>query len=302
MTQATVALETRDITQKFKDTLALDKLSMTIPSGKVVGLLGRNGAGKSTLLRIASGQLKPTGGEVSIFGQAVYDNAKALSQLCLIGDTPDFGGLARLNDLFAVCGGLFPDWDNEAAKRLATDTFDLPMKKRLKGYSRGMQTAVGLIVGLCSGAKLTIFDEPSLGLDAVMRERFYDLLIEYGASSERTFVLSTHLIDEVARVLDAAVLIDAGRLLASGAIGDMTEKTLSVSGAPDAVRELTDGLHVYKEESLAGALVRHVKLDSDERRERIASDSRVTSAPIGLQRLFVFLTEEKEAQRHAANH
>lgn len=300
MTQILSALETRGVTQRFKDTLALDGLDLTIPQGRIVGLLGRNGAGKSTLLRIASGQLKPTGGETFLFGEKVYDNAKALGQLCMIGDTPDFGGLNKPGDLFEVCARLFPDWDGKTARALAAETFDLPMNKKLKGFSRGMQTAVLLTVGLCSGAKLTVFDEPSLGLDAVMRERFYDKLGEY-RDSGRTFVLSTHLIDEVARVLDAAVLVDAGHMLASGTIAELTENTLSVSGAPQAVSELTQGLHIYKEESLAGSLIRHVKLDNLEQMDLIKADQRVTCAPIGLQRLFVFLTEEKEAQRHAAN-
>lgn len=93
--------------------------------------------------------------------------------------------------------------------------FGLPLKKPLKGYSRGMQTALLLCAGLASGAELTIFDEPSLGLDAVMRERFYDEVVAaHRREPERTFLISTHLIDEVARTLDYAVMIDGGHLLA----------------------------------------------------------------------------------------
>lgn len=289
------------ITRRFSKTTALNQLSFSIPQGQIIGLLGRNGAGKSTLLRIVSGQLRPNEGKVELFGQSVYDHASALGRLCMIGDTPDFGATKNIKELFYVCKGLFPAWNGEEALRLAK-RFELPLTKKLKGFSRGMQTALLLCVGLASGAPLTVFDEPSLGLDAVMRERFYDMLIDARRNhTGRTFVLSTHLIDEVARTLDCAVLIDAGSLLCEGTISELTELYFSVSGAPEAVRELTAHCTLLKEEELAGSLVRHIRLGSKAEGDTLAADGRVQTAPMSLQRLFVFLTEEKEAARDAAN-
>lgn len=294
-------LRTEGVSRRFRATQALRDLSLTVPTGEIVGLLGRNGAGKSTLLRIVGGMLKPNAGHVSVAGDAVYDNARALGKLCMIGDTPDFGHLGKPGDLFFVCRGLFPAWNEPYARELMA-RFELPLNRKMRTYSRGMQTALMLCVGLASGAALTVFDEPSLGLDAVMRERFYDLLVEEKRRHPgRTFLLSTHLIDEVARVLDSAVLIDTGHLLCAGAVAQLQAGYLSVSGAPDAVRELTVGLTAMKEEELAGTLVRHVLLPDPADEARIAADSRVRTAPVSLQRLFVFLTEEKEAERHAAN-
>ena len=301
LAQRTDVLRVEGVRRSFGKATALDDLSLTIPSGEIVGLLGRNGAGKSTLLRIVSGQLKPNAGEIQLDGEKVFDNARALGQLCLIGDTPDFGQLSKIKDFFWVCQGLFPGWDAEVAEKLV-DLFELPRGKRIKSFSRGMQTALMLTVGLASNAQLTVFDEPSLGLDAVMRERFYDqLVLEKQRHAQRTFVLSTHLIEEVARVLDSALLIDAGRLLRNGTIAELTEGFLSVSGDPQAVRELTDGMECLKEDDMAGTLVRHVRLNDAQDKERIEADDRVRTAPVGLQRLFVFLTEQKEAERHAAD-
>jgi len=291
------ALEVRHISRSFGKTNALNGLSTSAEGGQVVGLLGRNGAGKSTLLRVISDQLRPNEGESEIFGSHT-NSAAALGRLCLIGDSPDFGRLVNMMSLFYVCAGLFPLWDGPYALELAR-RFELPVKKRLKGFSRGMQTAVLLAVGLASGAPLTIFDEPSLGLDAVMRERFYDQLLEDKRKNpERTFILSTHLIDEVARTLDYAILIDAGTLLYEGPVSDLVSRHLSVSGPAAAVREVTQGFAVLKEEEMAGALVRHIRLNHRADAEGIRDETRVQSAPLGLQRLFVFLTEEKEAARH----
>lgn len=302
MTETTPVIRADGLTRRFGRSLALNDLSFAVSAGRVVGLLGRNGAGKSTLLRILSGQLRQTRGTAELFGEKVFDNSRALGRLCLIGDTPDFGGLRSANQLLQACAALFPRWDEGEARRLLK-RFELPERKRLKAFSRGMQTALMLLVGLASGAELTVFDEPSLGLDAVMRERFYDELLEaHARDKSRTFLLSTHLIDEVARTLDCAVLIDAGRLLCEGSIASLTECYLSVSGAPESVREVTEGCTVLKEEELAGSLVRHLRLATPEDAARIREDGRVQAAAMSLQRLFVFLTEEKEAQRDAGDH
>lgn len=290
-------LQVNSVSRFFGKTQALKSLSVSIPKGKIVGLLGRNGAGKSTLLRIVGGMLKPTSGSVRISDRKVWDNYKALGELCIIGDTPDFGKLSKPRDLFFVCGGLFPHWDNKLALALIK-RFDLPENRRIKTFSRGMQTSLMLAVGLASNAPFTIIDEPSLGLDAVMRERFYDLLLdEKRRNPGRTFLISTHLIDEVTRALDYAVMIDDGKLLCEGTVEELQSNTLSVSGDAEAVRELTAECKLLKEEELAGTLVRHVQLD-EAKKESILKDKRVRTAPIGLQRLFVFLTEEKEAERN----
>ena len=290
------AVQTQGLTRRFGRIVVLDNLSFSVSAGQVIGLLGRNGAGKSTLLRILSGQLRPSGGEVRLFGQAVSAEASVLGQMCLIADTPDFGGLRNAAEFLRVCSGLFPRWNAGEAARLA-EAFELPLDKPLKGFSRGMETALLLCAGLASGAELTVFDEPSLGLDAVMRERFYDeLMAAHKKDAGRTFLLSTHLIDEVARTLDYAVMIDMGRLLCQGTAEELTRLYLSVSGAPDEVRAETAGLEVLREEEVAGSLVRYLRLNAPQDADRIRERGRVQAAPMSLQRLFVFMTGEKEAR------
>lgn len=292
------ALEIEGVSRRFGRTVALNGLSFSVAPGQIVGLLGRNGAGKSTLLRILSGQLRPQEGRAKLFGKTVRPESD-FRELCLIGDTPDFGRLGNVRELFYVCEGLFPRWNGALAQELLS-RFDLPERKPLKGFSRGMQTALLLSAGLASGAALTVFDEPSLGLDAVMRERFYDLLWNERRreGTKRTFLLSTHLIEEVARVLDSAVMIDGGRLLCQGSVSELTEDYLSVSGRPEAVRAATEGCAVLREEEVAGSLARYLRLSAADR-ERLKADPALQTAEMSLQRVFVFLTEEKEAGGHA---
>lgn len=296
-TNAIPAIRSCGLTKRFGRAVALDGLDFSVEAGQVVGLLGRNGAGKSTLLRIISGQIRQTAGKAELFGSTI--KTAALSRLCLIGDTPDFAGLKNAAEFLAVCRGLFPSWQQEQADRLIP-LFGLSLKKALKGYSRGMQTALLLCAGLASGAELTVFDEPGLGLDAVMRERFYDAVLElHRREPERTFLISTHLIDEVARTLDYAVMIDSGRLLAQGAPEELTRLYLCVSGEASEVRAATEGLADLRDEEVAGSLVRYVRLRNPEDAERIHNCGHVQTGPVSLQRLFVFLTGEKEAERNA---
>lgn len=282
------AIEAKDLSMRFGKTQALDHFSCQIDSGHIYGLLGRNGAGKSTFLRLLTAQAFTHSGQVLVNGRRPHNSAAALGSLCFISDTPDFGGLTRVRDVLNVERRLYPNWSDAVCSKMI-DLFELDVKRKTKGLSRGMQTAVGLVCGLASQAPITIFDEPSLGLDAVSRERFYDALIDSYAENPRTLVLSTHLIDEVARVLEVAVMIDHGKLILQKDVDTLRELGIVVSGTPEAVVAATQGLRVLREEVFAGAMARSVFLEAPR-----AFPDTVKTEPIGLQRLFVLLTEEKK--------
>lgn len=302
MQQSTSMIELQALTRRYGKSAALDRLTLhQAPSG-IVGLLGRNGAGKSTLLRILTGQDRPTEGQAMVFGELPFDNAGVLPRMCLVPDRPQFGNLRTIKAVLEASAALYPNWNMEEACDLVyrfdlldpsgrKDSGDLPAAqrfrqmrdKRVKALSRGMQTSLNLIVGLASHAPLTFFDEPSLGLDAVMRERFYDILLEYRHNSQRCFVVSTHLIDEVARILDEVILIDRGRLLDQGTVSQLTENAYILTGASAAVPEGAQCLGMERIGDLVTLYCRG---------ERPASLPKgVSLAPLNLQRLFVLLTD-----------
>lgn len=291
------AIEARDLCMRFGRTQALDHFNCRMEGGHIYGLLGRNGAGKSTFLRLLTAQAFTRAGEVRVLGRR--PGMGVLGEMCFISDTPDFGGLTRVRDVLSAERRLHPNWSDAVCSRMI-ERFELDVRRKTKGLSRGMQTAVGLVCGLASQAQITIFDEPSLGLDAVSRERFYDALIDAYAENPRTIVLSTHLIDEVARVLETAVMIDHGRLILQRDVDDLRQLCVTVSGAPEAVLRATQGLRVLHEESFAGAMARSVFLDAP---QRFPEDVKVE--PVSLQRLFVLLTDvqrggEADGGGHAA--
>ena len=191
------ALELQDLTYRYGKNTALDDVNLRLPAGHIYGLLGRNGAGKTTLLNVLSATLFPQKGRALIFGHKAFEHTETLRRLCVVREKTAYPKNLRVGDALYACAGLYPNWDGEYALALL-DRFELSPKKRFRQLSRGMESSLGLVIGLASRADLTIFDEPSLGLDAVARERFYETLLHDFADHPRTLIISTHLIDEVA--------------------------------------------------------------------------------------------------------
>ena len=182
-----------------------------------------------------------------------------------------------------LASGLYPNWDTQYAERLLA-LFELDKRKKYKQLSRGMESSLGLVIGLASRAELTIFDEPSLGLDAVVRERFYDAVIDDFAEHPRTIIISTHLIDEVSRLFEDLIIIDGGRLLLQADAVELKEKAYYISGKEQAVRAAAAGTVVMSEESFGGTLILAVYAKNG-----LQQTDDVEIQQIPLQKLFVLL-------------
>ncbi len=166
----------RGVTKRYGRATALDDITFTLREHTIYGLLGRNGAGKTTLMQMLTGQNFPTSGEVTVFGSAPYENDAVLADLCFVKESQRYPDSFTAGHAVRAGALLFPRWDAEFAESLVDD-FGLPRRRRVKKLSRGMVSALGVIIGLASRSPLTFFDEPYLGLDAVARQLFYDRLL-----------------------------------------------------------------------------------------------------------------------------
>lgn len=292
---ATAAMETIRLTKTYADQQALDGVSMRLEANRIHGLLGRNGAGKTTLMSIATAQLFATSGEVRIFGQNPYENREALSCICFIKESQRYPEVFNVTDMLAVASTLYPNWNAAFADQLVEE-FRLPRRKKIKGFSRGMLSSVGIIIGLASRAELTLFDEPYLGLDAVARGLFYDRLIEDYAENPRTIVLSTHLIDEVSRLLEEIHLIDGGRLLLHEDTDSLRQRAYTVTGPAAKVNVFIAGRRSLKCETLGGS-AQAALLASSPSEQAEARAAGLDTAPLPLQQLIVNLTGQNESDR-----
>src|SRR5690606_6512448 len=169
-------------------------------------------SGKTTAMSILTAQNFPTSGSVRVFGEDPYENARVLSRVCFVRESQKYPDEANAKIALRTARMFFPNWDQDLADELV-DEFQLPMKPVIKKLSRGQLSAVGVIIGLASRAEITFFDEPYLGLDAVARQIFYDRLLADYAEHPRTIILSSHLIDEIANLIERVIVIDRGRIL-----------------------------------------------------------------------------------------
>ena len=241
----TPAISVAGLTRRYRGTLALDAVSFDIEPGSVTGLLGRNGAGKTTLLRIIAGQEFPSAGNVSVLGASPVDGDAMLHRMVFVREDqryPEYGppwGFTVQHALRAA-SWFYPDWDADLASALAAD-FGLPLNRRVMKLSRGMRSALGIVIGLAARAEVTLFDEPYAGLDPVARQLFYDRMLADYAEHPRTVLLSTHLIDEAAGLMERVLVIDHGKIVLDAAADEVRGSATSVSGPAIAVAEFTAG-------------------------------------------------------------
>ncbi|AUG30945.1 ABC transporter ATP-binding protein [Microbacterium hominis] len=291
-------VDVTDLVKRYKDTTALDRVSLALEENVIYGLLGRNGAGKTTLMSILTAQNFATSGDVRVFGESPYENARVLTRVCFVRESQRYPDDARPGHAFRMARMFFPHWNQELADDLVR-AFQLPMKTRIKKLSRGQLSAVGVIIGLASRAELTFFDEPYLGLDAVARQIFYDRLLADYVEHPRTIVLSSHLIDEVADLIERVIVIDRGRILLDEETDAVRGRAATIVGDADAVAAFTAGREVLHRESLGRVTSVTVlgALDADDRARLAASG--LEAGPVSLQQLIVRLTQH-QAENAAA--
>ena len=278
-------ISTTALGRHYGDQVALDNVSLTVDPGTVTGLLGRNGAGKTTLMRIITGQEFPTSGAVRVFGEAPAENDAVLRRMVFVREEqayPDF----RVGQAVRVASWFYPNWSEALARQLLAD-FGLPLRRRIRKLSRGMRSAVGITIGLAARAELTLFDEPYAGLDAVARQLFYDRLLADFAEHPRTVVLSTHLVDEAADMLERVVMLDRGRVVLDAPADDVRGTTVTVSGPATAVDEFVAGRVVWHRQQLGSRASVTVAGPFDLAAQAHARALNLSLEPLSLQQLLV---------------
>ncbi|MGB7449034.1 MAG: ABC transporter ATP-binding protein [Ornithinimicrobium sp.] len=238
-------LEIRSVTHRFGSTTALSEVNATVRGGTITGLVGRNGAGKTTLARLVAAWQPLQSGSIELGGHPVWENPDRTSRVCLMKDTGGFQDDQPIRRSLRVHRAARPRWDQDYAMRLL-DLFEVPTKKSPDKLSTGKRSALRAAVALASRAEVTILDEVYLGMDAVARRLFYDELMADYIAHPRTFILSSHLLDEVEDLMEEVIVLDRGRVVASGDTDGVRQQHSSGS----SLASLTD---VLVQISTAGA-------------------------------------------------
>lgn len=283
------------LSRRYRDVVALDNVTLSLEPNKIYGLLGRNGAGKTTLMSILTAQGFASAGEVRVFGEHPYENEKVLSRICFIRESQKYPDDFKPIHAFKSAALFYKNWDQDMALKLAED-FQLPLNRRIKKLSRGQLSAVGVVIGLASRAELTFFDEPYLGLDAVARQLFYDRLLADYARFPRTIVLSSHLIDEVANLLEHIIVIDRGQILVDEDAENIRGSAFNIAGTATRVEAFAMGRKELHRESIGALLSLTLEgtLSAAERRE--AHELGLELGHVSLQQFVIRKTLDAESR------
>lgn len=281
------SLKCENIKKVYGKKEVLKDVNLELESGKIYGLIGRNGVGKTTLLSILSSQNPAGSGRVTLDGEDVWENEKCIDRICFSREISQMTGFGQNNlkikDYMTAASIFYPNWNRELAKELI-EKFGLEPKKRICKLSKGMLSMVTIVIALASEAEYTFLDEPVAGLDVIARDQFYKLLLrEYGKSG-RTFVISTHIIEEAADIFEEVIMLDRGEILLKENTQELLERAYHVSGKNEDVEAATAGLTVYGKEAIGRSTGVTVLLNEG---ESLNGQYPVSVQKLTLEKLFV---------------
>ena len=220
-----------ELTRRFGATTALDSVSLSLPRGAVYGLVGANGAGKTTLIRHILGLLRAESGSVRVFGlDPVADPVAVLSRIGYLSEENDLPGWMRVDELIRYTSAFYPKWENDYAEELRR-TFALEAAAKIKDLSKGQKARAGLLIALAHRPELLVLDEPSSGLDPLVRRDILGAVIRTIADEGRTVLFSSHLLEEVEQVADHVTMISYGRIVLSAPLDAIKESHRSLNEA-----------------------------------------------------------------------
>lgn len=216
------AIEISGITKKY-DGFTLDNVSFNVLKGSIMGFIGQNGAGKSTTIRSLLGITKINSGEIRLLGlDHIKDETQIKKRIAVVFDELPFHDIFTAKDMSKIFGGIYPQW-NDAQYKKYLERFELPLRKKIGDFSKGMKMKLQIACALSHNAELIIMDEPTSGLDPVVRDEILRIFMEYLEDGERSILMSSHITSDLEKIADCVTFIDHGRILLSGYKDELLE-------------------------------------------------------------------------------
>lgn len=242
-------IKCNELTKTYGRMNAINQLSFTMEANKITGLIGRNGAGKTTLLKIAAGFLLPSSGSIKVFSENPFNNINVSANLIFIDDNMTLPAAMTLSELMEAAGRFYKHWNKELAERLFA-YFSLPRRQFHQNLSKGTKSTFNMIIGIAARCPLTIFDEPTVGMDAAVRKDFNRALLKDFMQHPRTIILSSHLLNEIEDILDDILLIKAGEKYLHMPVDDLKGYAVGLQGKEEQIVQMTAKIDVYYRKKL----------------------------------------------------
>lgn len=218
---AEAVIAVTNLSKRFGSKTALDDVSLYVPRGGVFGLVGENGAGKTTLIKHILGLLRAEAGSVKVFDcDPAIDPVHVLGRIGYLSEQPDLPGWMRVDELLRYTKAFYPKWDAAYAEKLLIQ-FGLNPSQRLNTLSKGQTAKAGLLAAQAHRPELLLLDEPSSGLDPLVRRDILEAVIRTVADEGRTVFFSSHLLEEIERVSDHIAMLHQGKLVLCGSLDEI---------------------------------------------------------------------------------
>ncbi|WP_347489809.1 ABC transporter ATP-binding protein [Desulfoscipio sp. XC116] len=287
-------VECSGLTKAFRRTTAVNNLSFTLRPNTITGLIGRNGAGKTTLLKMIAGYLLPDAGSIQVFSENPFNNIKISANMIFVDESMVLPASMNLGQILESAGRFYAQWDHKLALGLSAH-FNLHSGQRHSKLSKGMRSTFNAILGLAARCPLTIFDEPTTGMDAAVRKDFYRALLKDFMQHPRTIILSSHLLNEIKDILDDLLLIKDGEKCLHMPIDELKEYAVGLQGKEETIAKMAEKAEVFHRKKLGKdsiyLAIRNQFAEEELQKARLAG---VAVSPVGTDDLCVYLTAREK--------
>ncbi len=281
-------IELKNVTKQYGQASVLKNITLSIEEPGIYCLLGRNGAGKTTLLKSIAGYQDITDGTIQVDGRTIKVSSMETGVSYIENFAKHFNLPVR--KLLKAASEVNPNYDYGFAAEMM-ERFELDGKKKFNHLSLGMKTMVSTIICLASNKDVVLLDEPVLGFDAIMRVEFYDMLAESFQKHPRIIIVSTHIIEEIAKTIQKLIIIDKGNVRFFDTLQSVETKAFSVSGMKKDVEAATENRNVIGQETVGGLVTSYI---FDTPPKQTAS---IEIHPLSLQEFFIQMVGHKGGTR-----
>lgn len=282
-------ISSKELTKRYGNKRAVNNFDLSIKRNTITGLVGRNGAGKTTLLKILAGQKRHTSGSVKVFNELPFNNLFVSANTIFVSEELEFPVSLNLLEILETASSFYPKWNMDFAKRLFS-YFNFEEKEYFHQLSKGKRSTFSMIVGLATRCSLTLFDEPTSGMDLAVRKDFYRILLKDYIDHARTFIISSHYLEEIEDLLEDLLLIDEGRKILHLPIDEVKNYAISVTAPKAYLQQIPEEKWILKtnlDDDLASLIVKRGDLPDTLTRENL------TIRPVSPSDLSIYLTGHK---------
>lgn len=248
-------IELKHVTKQYGQATVLKNITLSIDQPGIYCLLGRNGAGKTTLLKSIAGYQNITNGTIQVDGKTITTSTLDTGVSYIENFAKHFN--LPVQRLIRIASEVNPNYDYDFALEMM-ERFELEGKKKFHHLSLGMKTMVSTIICLASNKEVILLDEPVLGFDAIMRVEFYDMLTESFRKHPRVMIVSTHIIEEIAKTIQKLIIIDKGSVLFFDTLQSVETKAFSISGLQKDVEAATQNLNIIGQDTVGGLVTSYI--------------------------------------------